>query len=108
LLIKVAARHAALLPYLGDDFEGQNTPIVRALISEAVADVGARIVVSKLYRQRRSTETFDVDRYYREHYKRMQKFLPRVQKVLVGDPAAARLDAVLVPTALLASEARIR
>lgn len=103
-VVKVAARHPALLPYLDNGFEGQNTPIVRALVSEAVADVGARLVVSKLYRQRRNTEAFDVDRYYREHYKRMLKFLPRFQKVLVGDPPAARADAVLAPTALMAPQ----
>jgi hypothetical protein len=103
-VVKVAARHPALLPYLGTSFDGQNTPIVRALVSEAVADVAARLVVSKLYRQRRTTEAFDVDRYYREHYKRMLKFLPRFQKVLVGDPAAARADAVLAPTELMATQ----
>ena len=103
-VVKVAARHPALLPYLGNGFEGQDTPIVRALVSEAVADAGARLVVSKLYYQRRNTEAFDVDRYYREHYKRVLKFLPRFQKVLVGDPTTARTDAVLAPTALMASQ----
>jgi hypothetical protein len=103
-VVKVAARHPALLPYLGNGFEGQNTPIVRALVSEAVADAGARLVVSKLYRQRRNIEAFDVDRYYREHYKRMLKFLPRFQKVLVGDPAAARADATLAPTEMMAPQ----
>src|SRR5262249_36766468 len=42
-----------------------------------------------------------VDRYYREHYKRMLKFLPRFQKMLVGDPTIARDDARLAPTALM-------
>jgi hypothetical protein len=100
-LIKVAARHPALLPYLGEGLEGQNAPIVRALVAEAVADVGARLVVSKLYYQRRNTETFDVERYYREHYKRLMKFLPRVQKILVGDAAVARADVELAPTAVM-------
>lgn len=100
-LIKVAARHPALSPYLGPSFEGQDTPTVRALISEAVADAAARLVVSKLYYQRRSTEPFDVDRYYREHYKRLMRFLPRFQSVLVGDPASARADAPAAPSALI-------
>ncbi len=102
-IVKVAARHPALLPYLGNGFEGQNSPIVRGLLSEAVADAAARLVVSRLYYQRRSTEAFDVDRYYREHYKRMLKFLPRFQKVLVGEPSSARADIALAPTALVTS-----
>jgi len=60
-------------------------------------------LVSKLYYQRRSTEAFDVDRYYREHYKRMQRFLPRFQRVPIGDPASARVDGDLAPTALISS-----
>ena len=73
-------------------------------MSEAVADAGARLVASKLYYQRRNTEAFDVDRFYREDYKRVLKFLPRFQKVLVGDPAAARTDSVLEPTPLMAPQ----
>jgi hypothetical protein len=100
-VVKVAARHPGLLPYLGESFEGQKTPVVRTLIAEAVADAGARLVVSKLYRQRRNTETFDVDRFYREHYKVMERFLPRFQRVLVGDSAEALVDAGLTPAVSL-------
>jgi hypothetical protein len=100
-VVKVAARHPGLLPYLGESFEGQNTPVVRALIAEAVADAGARLVVSKLYRQRRNTENFDVDRFYREHYKVLEKFIPRFQRVLLGDPAAVLADAMVTPVVSL-------
>jgi hypothetical protein len=45
-----------------------------------------------------------VDRYYREHYRQMMKFLQSLQIVLVVDPPTARADAVLAPTALIASQ----
>jgi hypothetical protein len=100
-LIKIAGRHPALRPYLQEGFEGDNTPICRGLISEIVADVTARVVVGELYRLRRGTETFDVDRFYREHYKRLTKFLPRFQRILVGDPTAALQNERLAPVAML-------
>lgn len=83
-LIKIAGRHPALAPALGDNFEGQDTPIVRGMIAEIVADLAARLVVTELFRSRRNTEAFDADRFYREHYKRVTRFLPRFQKLLVG------------------------
>jgi hypothetical protein len=71
-------------------------------VAEVVADAAARHVVLKLYRQRRSTEVFDADRYYREHSKRVMKFLPRFQRVLVGDPTATVANVGEVPAALTA------
>jgi hypothetical protein len=96
-VIKIAGRHPALRPYLQEGFVGQNTPICRGLFSEIVADATARVVVSELYRLRRGTEVFDVDRFYREHYKRLSKFLPRFQRILVGDPAVALQAERLAP-----------
>jgi hypothetical protein len=100
-VIKIAGRHPALRPYLQEGFVGQNTPICRGLLSEIVADATARVVVSELYRLRRGTEVFDVDRFYREHYKRLTKFLPRFQRILVGDPSVAIQAERLAPLALL-------
>jgi hypothetical protein len=82
-VIKVAGRHPALRGYLGPGFELQNTPQARSIVAEVVADVTARLVVSELYRLRRGHEVFDADRLYREHYKRVTRFLPRLQRVLV-------------------------
>jgi hypothetical protein len=83
-VIKVAGRHPALRDHLGHDYELQDAPSTRTIIAEVVADTTARFVVSELYRLRRSTEVFDADRLYREHYKRVTRFLPRLQRVLVG------------------------
>lgn len=103
VVIKVLGRHPALRRYLGDDFEGQDTPVCRGMIAEVVADFAARWVVSELFRLRRGTEAFDADRFYREHYKRLARFLPRFQRVLVGAPATARNAEMLAPLALIES-----
>ncbi len=71
------------------------------MISEVVADISARIVVNSLYRVRRSSEEFDSDRFYREHYKRVMRFLPRFQKILIGEPSIARKAEELAPLEVL-------
>jgi hypothetical protein len=100
-VVKIAARHPAIAPYLGESFEGQNAPVTRALMAEIVADVTARYVVSELYRLRRSIEVFDADRLYREHYRRITKFLPRFQKILIGEPEVARIAGALPAVSML-------
>jgi hypothetical protein len=89
-VIKIAGRHAALRRYIGEHFEHQNQPICRGMIAEIVADVTARIIVSELFRLRRATEDFDADRFYREHYKRLTRFLPRFQALVVGQVSEGR------------------
>jgi hypothetical protein len=88
-VIKLAALHPAIRPYLGDQYEGINTPACRILVAEAVADWAARHVVSAMYRARSGTEVFDADRLYREHYKRLVRFLPRFQRILGLEPKPA-------------------
>ena len=100
-IIKIAGRHPALRRYLGENFERQDSPVCRGMIAEVVADVTARLVVSELYRLRRGTEAFDADRFYREHYKRLTRFLPRFQGLLVGDAAAASGPDQLAPLSIL-------
>ncbi|HLJ62456.1 MAG TPA: hypothetical protein VKZ50_22290 [bacterium] len=100
-VIKIAGLHPALAPYLGERLEGQNSPVCRSLMAEIVADVAARYVVSELYRLRRSYEGFDAERLYREHYRRVTRFLPRFQKILVGEPEVARISQELPPVAIL-------
>lgn len=95
--IKIAGRHPGISAYIGSNFEGQNSPAARAMMAEVVADMAARLVVSALYRSRRNTEAFDADRFYREHYKRITRFLPRFQKLLLGDPETARTQFQLGP-----------
>jgi hypothetical protein len=87
-IVKVAGLHPSMRPYIGDRFEGLNTAICRTLVAEAVADAAARFIVSELYRLRRGTEDFSAERIYREHYKRVTRFLPRFQRILVGDGRA--------------------
>lgn len=99
--IKIAGRHPALRPFMGDDFSGQDSPICRGLIAEIVADLTSRLIVSELYRLRSGTEAFDVDRFYREHYRRMRRLLPRCQRTLVGDPRLTAGDNSLPPSELL-------
>ena len=83
-VIKIAGRHPAIRRAIGDNFEGQNTSLSRVLIAEIIADVAARHVVTKLYRLRSGSEEFDADRIYREHYKRVVRFQPRFQRLLLG------------------------
>jgi hypothetical protein len=86
-VIKIAGHHPAIRPYLGDDGSGQSHPTSRLLVAEAVADVAARHIVQKLYQIRRTAEDFDADRIYREHNRRLERFLPRFQRLLVRDTA---------------------
>ncbi len=83
-IIKIAGRHPAIRPYVGENFEYQNTPQAQAILAEVVADVASRYVVSELFRKWQSTEMFDAARIYREHYKRVTRFLPRLQRLLIG------------------------
>lgn len=100
-IIKIAGRHPAIKPYLGEESEGQNTPACRTLIAEAAADVTARFVVNKLYYLRRTIEPFDSERIYREHYKRVSRFLPKFLRLLVGEPGSARGTEQLAPVPYL-------
>jgi hypothetical protein len=102
-VIKIAGRHPSLRPFLGEESEGQNTQVCRTLMAEAAADVTARFVVNKLYYLRRTIEPFDSDRIYREHYKRVSRFLPRFLRLLVGDPKAVRSSESLAPSPFLAT-----
>jgi len=86
LIIKIAGRHPGIRPFLGEDRHRQNSPIIRSIMAEAVADVAARMVVQELFQLRRTAEQFDADRFYSEHNKRIKRFLPRFQRILVGDP----------------------
>jgi hypothetical protein len=101
MVIKILGRHPALRGYLGDNLEGQDSPVCRGMIAEIVADFTARHVVRELYRLRRGSEEFDADRFYREHYKRLTRFLPRFHRLLVGDGTAARTAEALSPSELL-------
>lgn len=96
-VIRVAVDHPAIRPYLGDSNEGENSPAFRAVLAEIVADVSARHVVSQLYRSRHTTEEFDAERIYREHYRRTRRFLPRFIRILVGDPRSNQFAMSLTP-----------
>ncbi len=102
-VIKIAGRHPALRRYLGENFEHQDSPVCRGMITEIVADVTARMIVSELYRLRRNTEAFDSDRFYREHYKRLARFLPRFQSLLLGDSIKSVESGELPPVSFLES-----
>lgn len=107
-VIKIAARHPAIRPYLGDNYEGQNSYACRTIIAEIVADIAARIVVNKLFAMRHSTEDFDAPILYREHYRRLERFLPKFQRILIGDPKRAQeaelADATAMPVSVAPAE----
>jgi len=84
--IQISVEHPGLKPLLGRDRENQESKECREALAEITADTLSRIVVEELYRLRRSIEDFDSARFYREHYKRMARFLPRFQKLLVTGP----------------------
>lgn len=84
MVIKIFGHHPAMKHVLGENFEGQESPLCRAIMAEILAAEAARIVVDELYRMRRTTEEFSSDRLYLEHYKRMTRFLPLCQRILVG------------------------
>jgi hypothetical protein len=100
-VIKIMVNHPSVRPYLGGNYEHQDAPVCRQVFAEVIADTAARMVVQKLYRMRGSIEEFDAGRFYREHYVRFSKFLPRLQRVLVGDPARAAAGMQLEPTELI-------
>jgi hypothetical protein len=100
-VIKIAKEHKSLQVYLGTRNEGENSPVCRQIIANILSDAIAREVVKKLYQKRHNLELFDADRFYREHYKRATKSLPRFQRVLVGSAEGARANIELEPTALV-------
>jgi len=105
MVLKVSTRHRAMRPYFGDRGQGQNSPACRSVIAEVMADTAARHIVGELYRSRRSTEEFDVDRFYREHYRRVARLLPPLQRILMGAPDVAWTAEELEPSELFKSEA---
>lgn len=100
-VIKIAAHHPAIKPYIGENYEGQNSYVCRTIIAEVVADIAARMVVTELFNKRKSSEEFDALILYREHYKRMQRILPRFYRVLVGDPRQAQAAALADPSPIV-------
>lgn len=70
---------------MGKDYELLNTPQAQAILAEVVADVSSRFIVTELFRRRQTTEVFDADRICREHYKWVTRFLPRLQRALIGN-----------------------
>lgn len=103
-VIKIAAHHPAIKPFIGENYEGQNSYVCRTIIAEVVADIAARMVVTELFNKRKSSEEFDALILYREHYKRMQRILPKFYRVLVGDPRKAQA-AVLADVSPILEEA---
>jgi hypothetical protein len=99
--IRVMTSHPSVRPYLGRGLRHQDTPMCREMIAEIVADTAARKVVQDLYRMRGTVEDFDSSRFYREHYVRFTKFLPRLQRILVGSPEQAARAEVLEASPLL-------
>lgn len=87
--IKIALHHPSVRPYIDVGDHSIDSPIVRSIISEAIADVSARIVVEKYYQLNQNLEDFDAPRIYHEHNIRISKLLPRIQQILIGDPQSA-------------------
>jgi hypothetical protein len=88
-------------PYLGRTREHQDAPVYRQLIAEIIADTAARMIVTDLYQMRGTVEEFDSSRFYREHYVRFTKFLPPLQRILVGPPQLAATADTLESSPLL-------
>ena len=100
-VLKIATQHKALRPYFGSDGQGQDTAMCRSIMAEVMVDTVARHVVSELYEMRRGSEDFDPARVYREHYRRLMKFLPPIQRLLVGEPSRIWDADQLEPSQLL-------
>jgi hypothetical protein len=88
-VIRIYGRHPAIRVYVGENLELTDTAPARSILAEVIADATSRYIVSKLFQMRRSIEVFDADRIYREHYKRVTRFLPRLQRILLGDIGTA-------------------
>jgi len=102
--IKVMTSHPSVKPYFGHGLRYQDAPICRQMIAEIVADTAARKVVQDLYRMRGTVEDFDSSRFYREHYVRFTRFLPRLQRILVGPPEQAATAELLEASPLLQTD----
>jgi len=91
MVLEIMGRHPALRRYLGDapDFPGQNTPLVKAMVAEIVADNVCREVARRVDALRQSDERPDSEGFYAEHYNRMLKLLPLLHEVevpIVSEP----------------------
>lgn len=89
-VINIAAQHPVIRPYLGDNYEGQNSYVVMTMYAEIVADVAANLVLQKLFAMRHGVEMFDAARMNREHAKLASRFLPVFYRVMVGEPGRAQ------------------
>jgi len=85
MVLEIMGRHPALRRYLGaaPDFPGQNTPLVKAMMAEIVADNVCREVARRVDALRQSDERPDSEGFYAEHYNRMLKLLPLLHEVEV-------------------------
>jgi len=89
-VLEIQGKHPALQRFLGDppDFPGQDTPSVRLLLAEIVADNVCREVARRIDLLRQQDERPDAEGFYGEHYSRLQKLLPRLQHLMLPTTAS--------------------
>ncbi len=87
-VLQIMGRHTALRRYLGDPpaFPGQETPWVKALMAEIVADNVCREIGRRVDALRTQDERPDADAFYIEHYSRLAKILPKLHALMLGVP----------------------
>jgi len=82
-LLKIMGEHAAVRPYLGskdEGYPGQDSPQVRLLIAELVADA----VVRRLLQQKYGEDEVDIATFYVEHYKLVAQLLARAHRIVAA------------------------
>jgi len=89
-VLQIMGRHTALKRYLGDppEFPGQETPLVKALMAEIIADNVCREIGRRVDALRTQDERPDADAFYIEHYSRLAKILPKLHALMLGVPPA--------------------
>lgn len=85
-MLEIMGRHPALRRYLGEPphFPGQNTPWVKVIIGEIIADNVCREIARRVDALRSQEERPDSEGFYAEHYSRMLRLLPRFHELMLS------------------------
>jgi hypothetical protein len=89
--------HPIMKRYRGSGHAGDDLPTTQLLVAEIVADQVARMILEKKFPSSSVHEQIDAAGFYVEHYRYMNKYLPRCHRALVSDTQLAQLGASLVP-----------
>jgi hypothetical protein len=89
-IIKIMGLHPAIKRYRG---LGDDSPMVKAVIAEIVADQAVRLILEKKFPVASGGDRLDGAGFYSELYSYLNKYVARCHRVLVGDVSSVAATA---------------